>query len=399
MTNILVVDDEPDVEPLIRQRFRRAVRAGKMHLFFARDGEQALEVIQSTPDIDLIITDINMPIMDGLTLLERLSDQANLTAKSIIVSAYGDMANIRAGMNRGAFDFITKPISFEDLERTMDRALEKGRQESLARAAHARVLEMQKEFDWARRVQLGILPRPWPSGGPEKLVGFMRPAREVGGDAYDFIPIDKDHVGFAIADVAGKGIAAAMVAAITHALLRVLAPDLLEPAECVTKLNHFLTANNPEMLFVTLLYCVLDRRTGVVSFANAGHPWPLKLDGEGQAEPVIGTISIPVGITNKATWSTTSVTLKPDERLLLFTDGLTEAMDLAGEHYGDERLYQQLQTLAHEPPDELIRQLVASIDEFTGSEPAADDKTCLILEWRGRANATTREQRRPASRI
>ncbi len=288
MAKILVVDDEVDIEPLIRQRFRRDVRAKKMILHFAQDGEHALEVINTTPDIELIITDINMPVMDGLTLLERLAQRTDVTAKSIIVSAYGDMVNIRAGMNRGAFDFITKPISFDDLERTMARALEKVRTERVAREEHERYLDMQKEFEWARRVQTGILPRPWPRGGPEDLVGFMRPAREVGGDAYDFISIDEHHVGFAIADVAGKGIASALVAAVTHALLHVLAKYLLDPGACVERLNEYLTANNPEMLFVTLLYCVLDRRTGLVTYASAGHPWPLKLTNRGEVIPLTG---------------------------------------------------------------------------------------------------------------
>ena len=201
MVNILIVDDEVDVEPMIRQRFRREIRAGNIKLFFAHDGVHALEIMDETPDIALVITDINMPRMDGLTLLERLSDRADLTTKSIIVSAYGDLSNIRAGMNRGAFDFVTKPISFEDLDLTIKRALDKGRLERLAREAHIRVLEVQKEFEWARRVQRGILPRPWPVGGPEELLGFMRSAQEVAGDSYDFIRIDDDHVGFAIADV------------------------------------------------------------------------------------------------------------------------------------------------------------------------------------------------------
>ena len=385
MANILVVDDEVDIEPLILQRFRRAIRSGSMKLFFARDGVHALEIMDETPDIALVITDINMPRMDGLTLLERLSGRADLTAKAIIVSAYGDISNIRAGMNRGAFDFVTKPISFDDLELTIKRALDKGRMEREGREAHLRMLEMQKEFDLARRVQLGILPTPWPTGGQEELVGFMRSAREVGGDAYDFIPIDDDHIGFAIADVAGKGIAAAMVAAITHALLRALAVDLRDPADCVGKLNRLLAANNPEVLYVTLLYCVLDRRTGVVSYANAGHPWPLKLDAAGVAEPLSGKTGIPVGIRNTAKWTTGSVALKSGERLVLFTDGLTEATNVSGALFGEDRLRDRLQALAQWTSGELIDRLIGDIDEFVGVEPQSDDMTCLILDW-GRRN-------------
>jgi len=383
MVNILVVDDEVDVEPMIRQRFRREIRAGRVQLHFAHDGIDALEIMEKTPDIALVITDIKMPRMDGLTLLERLADRSDIMAKSIIVSAYGDIANIRAGMNRGAFDFITKPISFEDLDLTIKRALDKGRMERLARDAHLRVLEVQKEFEWARRVQRGILPRPWPPGEPEDLVGFMRPAQEVAGDSYDFIPIDDDHVGFAVADVAGKGIAAAMMASITHALLRALASDFLDPAECLAKLNRLLTAHNPEMLFVTLLFCVLNRRTGVLSIANAGHPWPLRIDAAGAVTTLSGRTGIPLGIKETASWNSTTVTLKPGERLFLYTDGLTETTNATGDLFGAERIIQRLQDLAQEEAGVLMRQLIAEIDAFRGDKPVLDDMTCLILNWRG----------------
>ena len=383
MVNILVVDDEIDVEPMIRQRYRREIRAGRVKLFFARDGVHALEIMGETPDIALVITDIKMPRMDGLALLERLSTRADLTTKSIIVSAYGDIDNIRAGMNRGAFDFVTKPISFDDLDLTIKRALDKGRLERLAREAHIRVLEVQKEFEWARRVQRGILPRPWPTGGPEQLLGFMRSAQEVAGDSYDFVQIDDDHVGFAIADVAGKGIAAAMMASITHALLRALACDFPDPAECLAKLNKLLTSRNPEMLFVTMLYCVLNRRTGVLSYANAGHPWPLKLRAGGAVTPLSGKVGIPVGIRDNASWNTSSVTLQTGERLFLYTDGLSETTNEAGYLYGADRMGKRLQALASGTSDEVMRQLIADIDQFRGASPVVDDMTCLILDWRG----------------
>ena len=383
MVNILVVDDEIDVEPMIRQRYRREIRAGRVKLFFARDGVHALEIMDETPDIALVITDIKMPRMDGLALLERLSTRADLTTKSIIVSAYGDIDNIRAGMNRGAFDFVTKPISFDDLDLTIKRALDKGRLERLAREAHIRVLEVQKEFEWARRVQRGILPRPWPTGGPEQLLGFMRSAQEVAGDSYDFVQIDDDHVGFAIADVAGKGIAAAMMASITHALLRALACDFPDPAECLAKLNKLLTSRNPEMLFVTMLYCVLNRRTGVLSYANAGHPWPLKLGAGGAVTPLSGKVGIPVGIRDNASWNTSSVTLQTGERLFLYTDGLSETTNEAGYLYGADRMGKRLQALASGTSDEVMRQLIADIDQFRGASPVVDDMTCLILDWRG----------------
>jgi signal transduction histidine kinase len=122
-TRILVVDDEPDVELLINQQFRRQIRAGEFTFSFARDGEQALTVLQNDAGFDLMLLDINMPVMDGLTLLARLPElQAQVRA--IIVSAYGDMPNIRAAMNRGAFDFVLKPIDMVDLQATIRKALD-----------------------------------------------------------------------------------------------------------------------------------------------------------------------------------------------------------------------------------------------------------------------------------
>ncbi len=124
---VLVVDDEPDVEALVTQNFRRQVRKGEMQFLFARDGQAALETLETEPDIDIVLSDINMPRMDGLSLLERLND-THKDVKTVIVSAYGDMRNIRIAMNRGAFDFVTKPIDFEDLETTITRTLDHLRQ-------------------------------------------------------------------------------------------------------------------------------------------------------------------------------------------------------------------------------------------------------------------------------
>ena len=119
---ILVVDDEPDLEPLVLHKFRKRIASREFEFRFASDGEDALRVLSEEPDIELIATDINMPAMDGLTLLTHIGKLPRLT-KTIIVSAYDDLENIRTAMNRGAYDFITKPIDFTDLEKTIDKTL------------------------------------------------------------------------------------------------------------------------------------------------------------------------------------------------------------------------------------------------------------------------------------
>ena len=123
MTKILVVDDEEDLKILIKQRFRQKIRQKEYDFIFAENGRHALEQLLEHKDVDLVLSDINMPEMDGLTLLSKLKDQ-NSILKSVIVSAYGDMDNIRTAMNRGAFDFITKPIDFKDLEITIEKTIE-----------------------------------------------------------------------------------------------------------------------------------------------------------------------------------------------------------------------------------------------------------------------------------
>lgn len=122
MTKILVVDDEPDLETLIKQKFRQKIREQKYEFYFALNGREALHKIQQNPDIDIVLSDINMPEMDGLTLLSHLNDSSPLI-KSVIISAYGDMENIRIAMNRGAFDFVTKPVNFDDLSVTIERTI------------------------------------------------------------------------------------------------------------------------------------------------------------------------------------------------------------------------------------------------------------------------------------
>jgi adenylate cyclase len=140
---VLVVDDEPDLEALVTQKFRRQIRDGLIAFVFARDGVEALESLQTRPDVDLVISDINMPRMDGLSLLQKLQE-ADDKKSTIIVSAYGDMSNIRTAMNRGAFDFLTKPIDFSDFETTIDKTIrhvetlrDARRRQVVAERAHA----------------------------------------------------------------------------------------------------------------------------------------------------------------------------------------------------------------------------------------------------------------------
>lgn len=147
---ILVVDDEPDLEPLVLQRMRRRIRAGQYSFVFAHNGVEALEVLRQEEDIDMVISDINMPQMDGLTLLEQIP-KVDPNVRSIIISAYGDMKNIRTAMNRGAFDFVTKPLDFDDLQLTIDRTLAHLVEWREALSSRDRLVSLENELNVAAK--------------------------------------------------------------------------------------------------------------------------------------------------------------------------------------------------------------------------------------------------------
>ena len=158
---ILVVDDEPDVEPLLLQRMRRKIRSGQYQFVFAHNGVDALEKLNKYEGIDMVLSDINMPQMDGLTLLEQIPD-VDPNIRAVIISAYGDMKNIRTAMNRGAFDFVTKPLDFDDLQVTIERTLNHVEEWREALSSRDKLVALQNELDIASQMQQSILPTAFP---------------------------------------------------------------------------------------------------------------------------------------------------------------------------------------------------------------------------------------------
>ena len=183
---ILFVDDEPDQVKLMQRMFRRKIRSGELSLLFASDGEEALAILKEEPDVDIVVSDINMPRMDGLTLLEHL-DHIENPLKAIIVSAYGDMKNIRIAMNKGAFDFVTKPVEFEDLETTIHKSLAaieelRAARRQLDEAEHART-NLSRFFSPNIAYQLINHPDELEVGGERKDLTFLFT------DLADFTPL------------------------------------------------------------------------------------------------------------------------------------------------------------------------------------------------------------------
>lgn len=181
--NILVVDDEPDLEALILQKFRHQIRAGKINFLFARDGVEALSLLSGRRDVDMVLSDINMPRMDGLTLLQELQS-SNDKLTTIIVSAYGDMSNIRTAMNCGAFDFVTKPIDFTDLETTIGKTIR--HIEILREARHRQLVAERAHASLARYFSPNLAERLANAEGSLDLVGQRREVAAVFTDIANF---------------------------------------------------------------------------------------------------------------------------------------------------------------------------------------------------------------------
>ena len=185
---ILSVDDELDLEILLTQYFRRKIKKGEYEFHFAHNGLEALQMLLAMPDFDVILSDINMPEMDGLTLLTKINEMRNPALKCIMVSAYGDMENIRSAMNQGAFDFTTKPINLEDLERTIEKAAEQIAFIKQAQREHTQLESIQNDLHVAQEIQQTILPKtfpPFPELKSFDLYAYMNAAKYVGGDFYD----------------------------------------------------------------------------------------------------------------------------------------------------------------------------------------------------------------------
>ena len=179
-SKILVVDDEPDLEPLMLQRMRRYIREGRYQFVFAQNGVEALQKLSEDDTIDMVLSDINMPQMDGLTLLDQIP-KVDPNIRSVIISAYGDMKNIRTAMNRGAFDFVTKPVDFEDLQLTIDRTLRHMAEWRDALQSRDKLVALQNELDVATGMQQSILPTRFPQNPSYEVYGKMQAARNVGG--------------------------------------------------------------------------------------------------------------------------------------------------------------------------------------------------------------------------
>ncbi|MBO6189048.1 MAG: SpoIIE family protein phosphatase [Prevotella sp.] len=383
---ILSVDDEIDLELLLTQYFRRKIRKGEYEFYFAHNGLEALSILLKHKDIDIILSDINMPEMDGLTLLTKVNEMHNPALKCIMVSAYGDMGNIRQAMNGGAFDFATKPIDLEDLERTIDKAVEQISYIKNSMEEHNQLESLKTELTVAGEIQQAILPSIFPPF-PEyddvmDLAALMTPAKNVGGDFYDFFRIDQDRIGVVIADVSGKGIPAAIFMAVSRTLIRTIGLQNVSPGTCLTKSNDLLCQESVNSMFVTVFYAIYNVKTGELSYCNGGHNAPYILRADGSVELLLTSINCMVGAVEGINFANDTAQLGVGDTLVMFTDGVNEAFNTSNEEYGDERLQQSLATLKGKNCRELIEAQLANVKAFAGDAAQSDDITLMALQRR-----------------
>lgn len=382
---ILVVDDETDMEPMIRQKFRRHIRENKFDFEFASNGVEALEKVVQFPDIGIILSDINMPEMDGLTLLSRLKELQKPSLKTVIISAYGDMDNIRTAMNRGAYDFITKPVNFNDLEITIDKT----REEIMAIRRwineHDQLVSIQNDLTISRDIQQAILPKKFPPFPEEQsfdIYASMVAANEVGGDFYDFFLIDDERLGFVIGDVSGKGISAAIFMAVSRTLIRATGLKGDSVSECMQYANNLLCDESVSSMFVTVFYGIMNIKTGEIDYVNAGHNPPYILSSNNISQ-VPMTDGLALGVLNDFTFQSNKIQLKKGEKLLLYTDGVVEAFNMAKAEYGQEKFENFLNESLDLSIEGVINSSFADVNEFVNGAPQSDDITLLGIAFNG----------------
>ena len=247
---------------------------------------------------------------------------------------------------------------------------------------------IESELKIAQTIQRSFLPKrfpPFPGKTEFDIYAELHPAKEVGGDLYDFFLLDPRHLFFGVGDVSGKGVPAALFMAVTKTLMKGLAEQHLDPSWVLRKVNAELFVDNEQMMFVTVFCGILDLDTGRVDYTNAGHLPPLLLRGAGGASWVQLPPGLVLGVSENPGYETRSLTLGPQDTLLLYTDGVTEAMNAGKELFSEDRLlaFARAQTCAN--PKDLVDGLLSAVQRFAGDEPQSDDVTLLALQFRQRA--------------
>lgn len=377
---VLIVDDE---------RFNINVLAEilkpEYKVMAAVGGAQALKAAAEKQP-DLVLLDVTMPEMDGYEVCRRLkSDPATAEIPVIFVTARGEVSDETQGLELGAADYITKPVSAPIVRARVRTQIERLHHlEELRRAAEIirrQNERMQGELNVARDIQLSMLPREVPEHNEVAVSASMHAAREVGGDFYDFFFVGEHRLFLCVGDVSGKGVPAALVMAITKALIKSRAADDPSTASILTHVNSELDDNQDTGIFVTVFLAVLDTCTGVMTYTNAGHNPPYVRHAGGEILHLTARGGPALGLLDGFAFKEAKMRLGKGDELLIYSDGVTEAMDPAGALYGEQRLIDRVSADHAGDPSVLIETISSDILDFSAGAEQSDDITMLALAY------------------
>lgn len=377
---VLVADDQADV----LEALRLLLKGEGYELELVNSPAAVLEAL-SRRSFDLVLMDLNYARdttsgREGLDLLSQIHERDDLLP-IVAMTAWGSVELAVEIMREGVRDFVLKPWDNGRLLRTVNAEIEKGKRarESRRRQAEseARGLAQGNQWEEAQRTQLGFLPKDIPQIPGCEFSGAWLPIHGIGGDYFDVLQLDQNHFAICIADVAGKGIAAALLMSNLQATVRGLAAQNLEPAALTERVNRFIGRNTASDRFITFFYAVLDAQTRRMVYTNAGHNAPIVLRRDGRTDR-LSTGGQAMGISERQNYEQDAVELSEGDRLILFTDGITEASDNAGEELGEQRLLDILRENRGLGAVKIQTSVLARVAQFSGDK-FQDDATLVVL--------------------
>ena len=320
---------------------------------------------------DMLDEEEKLEILSELEQLEQrlISDTEETTLPSIIDGPTDASADV------GATTLSMMALAFQNMS---TRVQDQNFQLREALKAKNAFIALQRELDIAARVQLSLCPREKLPSDSFEYAGAMKPAKEVGGDFFDFFRLDPHRVGVVIADVSGKGVPASLFMVMTRTLIRSMAVQIESPGQLLETINDFLERNNDEQLFVTVFYGVVDERTGRLVYANGGHNPPI-VANKTNVRPLEMTGGVALGMFGSLQYSESDIELSPGTRLVLTTDGVTEAFNDKSQEFGEKRLMEAVQALPDQEPEDDVSSIITAVENFAGDEPQFDDITCVVL--------------------
>jgi sigma-B regulation protein RsbU (phosphoserine phosphatase) len=375
---VLVVDDAPANIQVVNSILKDMCKVR-----VATDGAKALALVKTDPPPDLILLDVVMPGMDGYEVCTRLkADPATADIPVIFLTIQTESEEETHGFEVGAVDYIHKPFSPSVVKaRVQTHLVLRGTRELLAEQLDA----LRKELDTARQIQLSILPNRLPQISGLDIAARYIPASSIGGDFYDFIVIDEQHLGILMADVSGHGMAAALISSMLKIALSTQVANAADPAKVLSGLNQALCGKF-DRHFVTASYLLVDLAERTLTYAAAGHPpmwlWGPAIEGVRQVEQN----GVFLGIFPLATYSSVQIPLGEDTWILVYTDGVSESANPAEEEFGTNRFREFIPACRSGSADQFADKLVAELSAWVAASPgteAADDVSFVALHLGG----------------